>query len=234
MIVEILRQRKGSNKSYIERFTYERREENETVATMLANLNKTDDLKNAEGKSVEKIAYRQSCLQKKCGSCAMVINGNPRLACDAKLSEFSDRIVLEPLKKFPVIEDLVVDRTIMQENLKVMNLYLRDDAILSEKRNQYAYESARCLQCGLCLEVCPGYRAENGFTGMAGAMPAARILTQLDRKTLKEIAKEYQSHVYEGCGKSLSCQKVCPAGIRIEDMLVNANAIAVWKRRFKD
>ena len=234
MIVEILRHRKGDSNSYYQKFEYKCADDKETVATMLNNLNLNDELKDIDGNIVDKIAFKQSCLQKKCGSCAMLINGRPSLACAIKLSELGDYVKLEPLKKFPVVEDLIVDRTSMAENLKMMEVYLKDEAIVNEKRNELSYEASRCLQCGCCLEVCPNFMINNGFTGMAGASAISRIINELDKDKLKEVSKAYNRHVYEGCGKSLSCVDICPAGIKIEELLVNSNAIAVWKRYLKD
>lgn len=234
MIVTILRKEKNSDVSYEEVYTYTTDSEDETVATMLDNLNFGDHRKGIDGEPYRPIAFRKSCLQKKCGACAMLINGKPRLACAVRIADLGENIRLEPLRKFPVVEDLVVDRSIMQENLKMMDVYLNDEAIVNEKRNKLSYEASRCLQCGLCLEVCPNYMADNGFTGMAGAMPLSRIINQLDKTKLKEAAKTYRNSVYRDCGKSLACVDVCPAEIKIEDLLVNSNAIAVWKRYIKD
>ena len=234
MIIEILRHKKNSSESFYQKFEYISNDEKVTVATMLNNLNLNDELKDIDGNPAKKIAFKQSCLQKKCGSCAMRINGKSGLACASRLSELGEQIILEPLKKFPVIEDLIVDRSIMSENLKMMDVYLKDEAIVNEKRNELSYEASRCLQCGCCLEVCPNFAANNGFTGMAGAMPLSRIINETSKSKLKEASKAYNKYVYEGCGKSLSCVDICPAHIRIEDLLVNSNAIAVWKRYLKD
>ncbi len=234
MIVEILRHKKNEDKSYVQKFEYQYDDEKQTVATMLNNLNLIDDLKDIDGNPADKIAFKQSCLQKKCGACAMLINGKPGLACARRLADYGDHIRLEPLKKFPLVEDLIVDRGIMSENLKMMEVYLKGEALVNEKRNELSYEASRCLQCGCCLEVCPNYMANNGFTGMAGAMPLSRIINELNKSDLKEVSKTYNRYVYEGCGKSLACVDICPAGIKIEDLLVNSNAIAIWKRYIKD
>ncbi len=226
MIVEILRKRKNKDESYYQEFDYRYRDDNETVLTMLNNLNLDEKLK-------EKIAFKQSCLQGKCGACAMLINGRPGLACKTKIKGL-DHIKLEPLKKFPVVEDLIVDRSVMMENLKMLNVYLKDEAIVNEKRNELSYEASRCLQCGCCLEVCPNFMIDNGFTGMASGIALSKLINQLSKDKLKEISKTYSKYVYEGCGKSLACVDICPADIRIEDLLVNSNAIAVWKRYIKD
>lgn len=74
----------------------------------------------------------------------------------------------------------------------------------------------------------------SSFFGMAGAMPFSRILNEMNKEELKEARRIYNTRVFEGCGKSLSCRDICPAKIKIGDMLVNSNAIAVWKRYIKD
>ncbi len=234
MIIEILRHRRNSNGSFYQSFAYEPSEENETIATMLNRLNLRERLEDISGQEAEKIAFKQSCLQKKCGACAMLINGRPALACGTRLAELGDHVKLEPLKKFPVVEDLIVDRTAMSENLKMLNAFLEGEAIVDEKRNELSYEASRCLQCGCCLEVCPNFAVGNGFAGMAAGTILSRIINESERSKLKEISLEYKKHVYEGCGKSLACVEVCPANIRIEDLLVNSNAIAVWKRYLKE
>lgn len=62
---------------------------------------------------------------KMCGACAMVINGVPRLACSAFLRDIKgDELTLEPLSKFPVIDDLIVDRSIIESNLHRARAYL--------------------------------------------------------------------------------------------------------------
>ena len=162
----------------------------------------------------------------------MVRKGRPGLACARKLSECGTEIRIEPLHKFPVVEDLMVDRSIMQENLKMMKLWFGGSAELTEKNTGISYEASRCLQCGCCLEVCPNFAPGGEFTGMAAAVPMTRLLSGLSGEERKNAAKIYDRHVFEGCGKSLACRNICPAKIDVDKMLVNSNAIAVWKKFF--
>ena len=162
----------------------------------------------------------------------MVINGKPGLACDANLSDLGTVVRLEPLRKFPAIEDLMVDRSVLFRNLEEIRAWLSKEAEPSEKKNPTAHEASRCLQCGCCLEICPNFMPEGSFFGMASMVPAARILTQLPEDARKTLAKDYKKHIYEGCGKSLSCRDICPAGIDIEELMSRSNAAAVW-RSFK-
>ena len=230
MRLEILRRKSASGDPYWQSFLYEPEAEAETVATALTSLNERTDLRDAAGEPAPPIRWECSCLQKKCGACAMVINGRPGLACDARLSAYKKTIRLEPLRKFPVIADLIVDRSVLQENLAAMKLWFTEKTVQHQRASEVGYEASRCLQCGCCLEVCPNFDPEGAFFGMAAAVPVTRLLAELPASQREEMSRLYREHVFEGCGKSLACRNICPAGIDIEEMLVNSNAAAVWKR----
>ena len=227
---EILRQAPGAKESHIQTIDFETANDNATVATALGDMNRDPGLKDVSGAPVGRIAWECSCLQKKCGACAMRINGRPRLACDARLSELGAVVRLEPLRKFPVVADLVVDRSALYENLKAMKLWLERDAALTQAASDAAYEASRCLQCGCCLEVCPNFLPGGQFPGAAAMVPASRLIAELAPARREALYREYSRRFYSGCGKSLSCRDVCPAGIDTEGLLVNSNAIAVWGR----
>ena len=221
MIIEILRRENAAAAPHWERFSYEPRDAGETIATALTRLNEGLD---------KPVRWECSCLQKKCGACAMVVNGTPKLACDTFLRDCKKTIRLEPLRKFPVVADLIVDRSAMRESLKTLRLWFEGEARADENTNELAYEASRCLQCGCCLEVCPNFMAGGKFAGMAGGAPMARLLAELPEAQKQEVSRLYRAHVFEGCGKSLACRNVCPAGLDIDALLVNSNAAAVWKR----
>ena len=228
----ILRRERGARQACWERFVYGSETDHDTVASALRGLNDREPLTNAAGAPVRRIEWECSCLQKRCGACAMLINGRPRLACDARLSEFSEgEIWLEPLKKFPPVCDLVVDRSILFENLKRMRLWLRTDAELADGDQELAYAASGCIQCGCCLEVCPNFYPGGSFFGMAAVPIATRLLTEMPTKEARELARLYAAHAFEGCGKSFACKNICPRGIDTEELMVNANALALWKRK---
>lgn len=232
--IEILRQAHADALPYRQTIRYAVEDKEMSVATLLKTLNADPALTDTQSKPVGKIEWECSCLQKKCGACAMRINGRPRLACDTKLGEFKDgRISLEPLRKFPVVADLIVDRSVMLNNLKEIGLWIGQDARHTPKGEELAYESSRCLQCGCCLEVCPNFIPGDDFYSAASFVPAARVLAELPKKEKAAIIDRYVDKIYKGCGKSLSCRDICPAGIDIERLLVNNNAVAVWKRFLK-
>ncbi len=230
---DILRRKNAASKPYMQSFEYEYENGGMTVAAVLNELNRREPLKDINGENADLIRWECSCMQKKCGACAMLINGRPRLACDAKLSEYGDEIRLEPFRKFPVVADLISDRTVIFENLKTIGAWLEKNAEIGENRAALAHESSRCLQCGCCLEVCPNFSADTKFKGMAAAVPLSRLVAQVSEDEKKRIFKAYSKYFYSGCGKSLACRCICPAGIDAEMLMVNSNAAAIWKRKRK-
>ena len=226
----ILRRKNRESTPYWQHFTYEPRSADDSVASALTELNQQNDLRDANGNPADPIIWECSCLQKKCGACAMVINNRPGLACGSRLSSYKKVIKIEPLRKFPVIADLMVDRSIMFENLKNLQLWFTENVFGKDKVMSLAYNASRCLQCGCCLEVCPNFQIDGKFTGTAAAVPMTRVLAQLPESQKKAMTEAYSLHVYEGCGKSLACRNICPAGLDIDEILLNSNAIAVWKR----
>ena len=234
IIFHILRRESANSPSYWQKIPYLCRDESETVAFALEKINQDPDYLDLNGKKVGTIRWQRSCLQKKCGACAMVINNRPSLACDTFLREARKRngvIVVEPLRKFPVIGDLLVDRSILFENLRTMQLWMKDGSTVKKEDRGEAYEASRCLQCGCCLEVCPNFMTGGEFFGAASFVPTTRLITELPKGEREELSALYRRHAYDGCGKALSCKKVCPAGIDTAHMLVQSNALAVWRQR---
>jgi succinate dehydrogenase / fumarate reductase iron-sulfur subunit len=148
-----------------------------------------------------------------CGGCAIVINGTPALACATFINDIKgDELILEPLSKFPVVADLIVDRSIIYENLKQAQAYLENEAVFSSKHYDQQYSVAKCLKCGLCLEVCPNYRPGGKFFGPVFANETYLLDSQTKTEN-KRLKKQYNDHFHSWCSKALSCQDVCPAGI---------------------
>lgn len=226
----ILRRENRDAKPYWQHFLYEPQSPDDSVASALTALNAREDLRDADGKPAAPIRWECSCLQKKCGACAMVINDRPGLACGTRLNTLKKTVKIEPLRKFPVIADLMVDRSILFENLKKLQLWFTENAVGKDKAMPVSYDASRCLQCGCCLEVCPNFHIDGKFTGTASAVPMTRFLAQLPDAQKKAMTEAYRLHVYEGCGKSLACRNICPAGLDIDRILLSSSAIAVWKR----
>lgn len=229
VLIEIKRQEDVKSSAYFQSIRLTPKKENLTVASLLREINANPDIRDTEGEPVPYISWECSCLQKKCGACAILVNGRPRLACDTFIRDYmkKDRLTLAPLSKFPIIKDLIVDRSILYNNLRDIKNYLEEEVRLTDKNTDTAYEASRCLMCGCCLEVCPNFYVGGDFFGAASFVPATRLMTASDSDGKRK--KEYRKHIYSGCGKSLACKDICPVGIDMDKLLSKSNEVAVWK-----
>lgn len=222
MIVKIKRQSNFESEAYWQSFRYDG-PEHVTVSAVLDALNYTDDLFDVDGKPATRIRWECSCMQAVCGGCAMVINGVPALACATFADQVKgEELVLEPLSKFPVVADLIVDRSMIYENLIKAKAYLENIAENGKRRNEQQYSVAKCLKCGLCLEVCPNYRPGGDFFGAILANESYLIASQSSDKK-PQIVKSYKTHFGAGCSKALSCQSICPVGIETITSIMRMN-----------
>ena len=122
-----------------------------------------------DGKRVAPVVWECGCLEEVCGSCTMVINGRVRQSCSALIDQLlednPDEIVLEPMSKFPVLRDLMVDRKRVFQSLKRVKAWVPVDSYYNmgpgerqlrdtQERN---YPLSQCMSCGCCLEACPQF-----------------------------------------------------------------------------
>jgi succinate dehydrogenase iron-sulfur subunit len=130
------------------------------------------------------LTYRWSCRMGVCGSCGMMVNGEPRLTCAVFLRDFLPKpVVVEPLRYFPVIRDLVVDISSFLEKLKEVKPWIirEEEQPLSE--GEYlqtpdqveAYKQfSMCINCMLCYAACPVFGLDDDFIGPAAIALAHR------------------------------------------------------------
>ena len=125
--------------------------------------------KTLDGKAVAPVAWDCGCLEEVCGSCTMLINGQVRQSCsalvDRLLQDNDDEIVLEPMSKFPVVRDLVVDRQRLFRSLKRVKAWVPVDSYYDlgpgerqlRATQEQNYPLSECMSCGCCVEACPQY-----------------------------------------------------------------------------
>src|SRR6187397_2643209 len=87
---------------------------------------------NIKGETTSPVVWEAGCLEEVCGSCSMLVNGRPRQACTALIGPIlketgSRTITLAPFSKFPLVRDLIVDRTVMFDNLKKVHGWIDND-----------------------------------------------------------------------------------------------------------
>ena len=213
MKVKILRRRFRDTELYWQEFNIDKNNEL-SVAGVLEQLNSMDELRDVEGKIAKRIEWECSCLQGMCGACAMVINNKPALACEVFLRDIkTDTVTIEPLSKFPTIRDLVVDRSVIEDNLKKAGAYIEEFKGNNPKIYDQMYSVGKCLKCGLCLEVCPNYKSGENFFGTTFAHESFLVASRSSTRE-EDIRKSYTKHFQTGCSKSLSCSDVCPMNIK--------------------
>ena len=167
------------------------------------------------------LSFRWSCRMGVCGSCGMMVNGQPKLTCSAFLADQPPGpIRVEPLRFFPVIRDLVVDLTDFLRKLKKVTPWIVREREQPLSEGEYrqtpeqldAYKPfSMCINCMLCYAACPIYGLEPSFVG-----PAALALAQrynLDSRDQgaderREVLSEHEG--IWGCTFVGECTKVCP------------------------
>ena len=125
---------------------------------------------NSDGRQVAPVAWDCGCLEEVCGSCTMQINGRVRQSCsalvDKLLEENDDEIVLEPMSKFPVLRDLVVNRERLFRGLERVKAWVAVDSYYNmgsgerqlRDTQEQNYPLSQCMSCGCCVEACPQYQ----------------------------------------------------------------------------
>lgn len=221
MQIKILVKRQASQheKSYTQEFTYNG-DGKLTVADWLNEINRTKAADN-------RIAWECGCLEKKCGACAMLINGIPVLACSVFLKDIKKhgKITIEPFRKFPLVKDLIVDKTVMFEALKNMKIWLSDkNSSDFSWDHKLQYKAGQCLLCGCCLEICPNFMADGEFAGAAAIIGAYRDMEQNAKdRHYHEMKFRYKEMFYQHCGQALSCKSVCPQHLPIDEIQARMN-----------
>lgn len=175
------------------------------------------------GNRTTPVAYESNCLEEVCGSCAMLINGRAAMACSALVHKLKHPIRLEPLSRFPVARDLIVDRGVLFENLKRVKAWVPVDGtydlgpgprIVPETQEQM-YPLSRCISCCLCLEVCPQFTPATGFVGAAIINQVRLFNEHPTGKTLKRErlhAMMGDGGIHE-CAYAQNCVRICPKNI---------------------
>src|SRR5210317_1170876 len=168
------------------------------------------------------LQYDFVCRAGICGSCAMMINGRPTLACRTLTSDLPEEIELYPLPFFKLLGDLSVDTGIwfreIAENLESwIHTNKEFDPEAEEERMDNAtankiYESERCIECGCCLAGCATAQVYPDCLGAAGLNRIGRfILDPRDQRSDQEWFELVSNDqgVF-GCIGMMACDDVCP------------------------
>ena len=179
----------------------------------------------------EPVAFDSDCREGICGTCSLTINGeahgpdHPGAACELYMRKFRDgeTITIEPfrVKSFPVIKDLVVDRSALDRIVQAGGFISaragsapEANSILIPKENcDLAMEAAACIGCGACAAACPNASAML-FT--SAKVSHLALLPQGNPERESRVLKMVQAMDAEGfgnCTNTYECEAVCPAEI---------------------
>jgi succinate dehydrogenase / fumarate reductase, iron-sulfur subunit len=189
------------------------------------------------------VAFEHDCREGICGSCGMVINGRPHgpmprtTACQLHMRSFKDgdEIYIEPWKAtaFPVIRDLVVDRSsfdrVIQSGgfVSVNTGNAQDGNAIPVGKDQadLAMDAAACIGCGACVAACPNSSAmlfTAAKVGHLANLPQGQA--ERDRRTLSMVLT-MDAEGFGACTNHYECEAACPKGI-------SASFIAAMNRDF--
>jgi len=186
------------------------------------------------------LAVRWNCKAGKCGSCSAEINGMPKLMCMTRLSDLplDKPVLLQPMKAFPLIKDLVTDVSwnfAVKKKIKKFKPRKPDNPDgtwrMAQEDIDRVQEFRKCIECFLCQDVCHVLREHQLHDQFIGprylVYTAALEMHPLDVEDRLEDLKKEDGIGY--CNITKCCTKVCP-----EDITITDNAIIPLKERVVD
>lgn len=181
------------------------------------------------------LAFRYQCEMGSCGSCGVIVNGRPVLACQTEvLSLKKNKIIIRPLYNFPIIKDLVVDQEesmfkkyykiqpILKINCEFSEIISpQGEFVIPPKVQEKISIYARCINCGLCMAACPTIQFKEEFLGPYVLLSIYRyyIDPRIDGKeSLIEKAVGNGEGIIS-CHYIRSCSRVCPENIEVAECI---------------
>ncbi|HUY54348.1 MAG TPA: 2Fe-2S iron-sulfur cluster-binding protein [Candidatus Nanopelagicaceae bacterium] len=183
------------------------------------------------------LMFRRACHHSSCGACAMRINGRERLACITAMADAAQEhhpIRVEPLHNLPVVGDLVVDVAGFFARMTASDLVITRTAepelpvsvdrlppplrlrqvVVAEDLGRFTrFES--CIECGICVSVCPSMAADDGFLGPAAlaGIHRTREATRDPMESAHLLALADGDGGVWRCHSSFECTASCPQAV---------------------
>jgi succinate dehydrogenase / fumarate reductase iron-sulfur subunit len=173
------------------------------------------------------LAFRRSCAHGVCGSDAMVINGQNRLACVLLVRDVGSSITVEPLRGLPVLKDLVVDMDAFFAQYRKVMPWLVNEAdpgdterLQSPEQRARFDDTTKCILCAACTTSCPIYWANETYVGPAAIVNAHRFIFDSRDEAGDERLHilDEQSGVWR-CRTVFNCTDACPRGIKVTEAI---------------
>jgi fumarate reductase iron-sulfur subunit len=188
------------------------------------------------------LSHRWSCRMAVCGSCGMMVDGEPKLTCKEALSGYGDTLEISPLANFPIIRDLVVEMDGFMEKLEGVKPWViraKELSVDEGTTRQSPAELAEfkqfsmCINCMLCYSACPVVANEPDFIG-----PAAIALGHRYNLDTRDEGAEERNELFRGegtvfsCSFANECSEVCPKNVDPAAAVNQAkfNAVIDWAK----
>ena len=184
----------------------------------------TDDMSVLQGLQHVKdhldgsLTFRWSCRMAICGSCGMMVNGEPKLSCETFLRDlYPGPVRVEALNHFPIVRDLVIEQSDFLRKLELIKPYLipekeqKGTFLQTPRQMEEYYQYSKCINCLLCYAACPQYGLNDKFTG-----PAALALLHRYNADSRDAGKAERMELVNaedgvwGCTLVGYCSEVCP------------------------
>ena len=231
LVLKVWRQNGPNDKGHFDTF---RAKDISTDCSFLEMLDIVNEQLAADGK--EPIAFDHDCREGICGMCGTVINGRPHgpdretTLCQLHMRRFKDgdTLVIEPwrAKAFPIIKDLVVDRSALDQLIAVggytsVNAGNAQDAnnLLIPKVNaDLSMDAAACIGCGACVAACPNASATlfvSAKVSHLGLLPQGRPEAA---KRVLSMVKKMDELGFGNCTNHKECEVECPKAVKITNI----------------
>jgi fumarate reductase iron-sulfur subunit len=189
------------------------------------------------------LSYRWSCHMMVCGSCGMMVNGEPSLTCKTFIRDLPDKVRIEPLENFPIERDLVVVLDDVMQKLHQVKPYIirKDPPPEGREFTQSRVDLSKyshltmCINCMCCYAACPQYGLDKNFIGPAALALAHRY--NLDSRDQGKIERLNILADHDGvweCSFVGACSEVCPKHVdpaaAIQQMKIDG-AMEWWKQK---
>ena len=186
------------------------------------------------------LALRCSCRSAICGSCAMRIDKQARLACKIKVVDLvkqeGQEILVEPMGNMPVIKDLVTDMAVHWDKVRQIEPWLQPTGPEPEREylvpNEAMLDLAgamNCIHCGACVSDCPVLEVDKSFIAPAALAKAYRFFGDprdgLTKERLEELSN-VEGGIWD-CTRCNMCVEVCPKDVRPMDRIIQLRDKAV-------
>ncbi len=184
-------------------------------------------------KGEEPVAFDHDCREGICGMCSLMINGQAHgpdretTTCQLHMRRFKDgdTIVIEPwrAKSFPILKDLVVDRTAFDRviaaggyaSVNVGNAQDANCILVGKESADRAMDAAACIGCGACVASCKNASAML-FVAAKVTHFAELPQGQPERyKRAQAMVAQMDAEGFGGCTNTYECEAACPAGIQV-------------------